>query len=76
MKILRRAWPIIIPLYDARQCPECCALVSGKAPRRAHEQWHRELDDLINGTEEDTDEPGGYVIGNGPLPAEAHGGIE
>lgn len=73
MKLFRRDWPVVIPLYDARQCPECCALVSGKAPRRIHEQWHRELDELFSDGEQER-EPDGYVIGNGPLPASVRGG--
>jgi len=73
IRVLRRGWPIIIPLYDARECPECCALVAGKQPQRAHEEWHRDLDAALDGDQPET-EPDGYVIGHGPLPASVRGG--
>jgi len=75
VKLLRRGWPVIIPLYDVRECPECCALVSGKPAQRLHEQWHRELDEAL-GEVEEAPEVGGYVIGNGPLPASVRGGVD
>ena len=61
VRFLRTGWPVVIPLYDARQCPECCALVAGKASRRNHERWHAELEDLLDRQAEG--EPGGYVVG-------------
>ena len=62
MRIFRHGWPIIIPLYDARQCPECCCLVAGKTPRRNHERWHAELENALERPPESTD-PGGFVVG-------------
>jgi hypothetical protein len=62
VRIFRHGWPVIIPLYDARMCPECCCLVAGKAPRRNHERWHTELENALERPPESTD-PGGYVVG-------------
>jgi hypothetical protein len=62
VRFLRTGWPTVIPLYDVRQCPECCALVAGKAARRAHESWHQQLDEDVNRAETPP-EPGGYVVG-------------
>jgi hypothetical protein len=62
VRFLRTGWPVVIPLYDARQCPECCALVAGKAARRAHESWHNELDEAVDGPAE-AEDPGGFVVG-------------
>src|ERR1700679_3370664 len=35
-----REWPLTIPIYDSRQCPECGALCVGKGARRDHQAWH------------------------------------
>jgi len=77
VKLFRRGWPIIIPLYDVRECPECCNLVSGRVAQRLHEEWHRELDRAL-GEVEELPEPGGYCIpdSKGNLPIEVIGGIE
>jgi len=57
-RVLRRSWPVIIPLYDVRECPHCGHLVAGKYGQRAAEEWHR---DLLRGTDDD-DEPDGYIL--------------
>ena len=62
-------WPVVIGLYDARECPWCGALVIGKRGQRFHQGWHDDLDTDLHG-EETAPDPGGYVIGSGPLPAE------
>ena len=61
------AWPVVVPMYKLRQCPECFALVLGWDGQEGHEIWHQ-------GGDEDYDDDApidGYIIGNGQLPAEA-----
>ena len=34
-------WPVVLPLYDGRACPECAAVViGGAAAVIAHRDWH------------------------------------
>jgi hypothetical protein len=39
---IRRAkrWPVVIPIYDARSCIDCGALVSGDKGQDLHRAWH------------------------------------
>jgi hypothetical protein len=77
-RFFRLGWPVIIPLYDARECPECRALVCGRGPQREHERWHRDLHERLNDLDDTVDavvpELEGYIVGNGPLPASVRGG--
>jgi hypothetical protein len=41
-----RDWPLVIPIYDGRMCPECGALCVGKKSRRAHLGWHIQRTDF------------------------------
>jgi hypothetical protein len=37
-RVLRReAWPVVVPMYRLRECPDCGALVLGKTGQRRHE---------------------------------------
>ena len=76
----RNRWPVVIGLYDARQCPQCGATVLSDPGQRVHQAWHDRLDEDLDtalGLEpESAPEPGGYVIGAGPLPASVRGGWE
>lgn len=63
MTWFKRAWPLVIPIYDARQCPDCCALVAGKAAQRAHEAWHAQLADQLEEEPAEVTDPGGYIVG-------------
>lgn len=66
----RARWPVVLPLYDVRECPDCGALVRGDKGQRLHfAAMHEEID-----YEEEAGPLDGYVIGNGPLPAELTGG--
>ena len=66
------AWPVVVPMYKLRQCPECCALVLGWDGQDGHEAWHQGGDEDFR---DDEDPPlSGYVIGNGELPAETRMG--
>jgi hypothetical protein len=73
-------WPVIIALYDGRECPRCGALVCGPRAKRKHESYHREIDDAIgeldSSSEPEIREAEGYIVGNGPLPASVRGGGE
>lgn len=40
----RGKWPRALPHFDVRICPECGALVSGKAGQDLHQGWHEECD--------------------------------
>jgi hypothetical protein len=35
-----REWPLVVPIYDGRQCPECGALCVGVRARKVHQGWH------------------------------------
>lgn len=77
LRITLRSWPLIIGLYDGRECPDCGSLVCGKAAKRVHQRFHRDLEDQLGADDEperELREPDGYVIGNGPLPASVRGG--
>ena len=39
-------WPIVMPLYDGRQCPACSAVVLGWQAQQVHETHHREQDEF------------------------------
>lgn len=62
------AWPVVVPMYKLRQCPECGALVLHWDGQELHEAWHE--GDGAQLEDDEVPELGGYVIGNGPLPAE------
>lgn len=34
-------WPIVLPLYDGRQCPECSAVVFGWQAQQTHKTYHK-----------------------------------
>ena len=73
----RSRWPVVIGLYDARQCPVCAAMVLGNTGQRAHQAFHDELEMAVEGPRDDGyEDPGGYVIGNGPLPVSVRGGAD
>ena len=64
-----QSWPVVVPMYKLRQCPDCFALVLGWEGQEGHEAWH--------GDPGEDDEPppiDGYVIGNGELPPETRMG--
>ena len=65
-------WPVSIPLYDSRVCPTCWALVPGKDGQRNHQMWHDDLEGVMD----EREEPGGYIVGDGPLPASVRGGSD
>jgi hypothetical protein len=64
-----KRWPRIPGVYDIRECPECAALVYADAGQRGH-QAHHDRDE----EPEEWSDPGGYIIGNGELPASVRGG--
>jgi hypothetical protein len=64
-----RKWPRVPGVYDNRACPDCAALVYGNDGQRLHQAWHDETE-----REPEWKDPGGYVIGDGPLPASVRGG--
>jgi hypothetical protein len=66
-----KRWDRIPGLYDIRQCPWCCALVFEDIGQRGHQDWH---DAAAPEPEPEWEDPGGYVIGSGPLPASVRGG--
>jgi hypothetical protein len=35
-----KRWPVVIPIYDGRRCPDCSALVSGDIGQETHRAWH------------------------------------
>ena len=39
---VRRAkrWPVVIPIYDARQCADCGAVVIEWHDQELHRAWH------------------------------------
>lgn len=39
---VRRAkrWPVVIPIYDGRRCPDCGALVLADKGQELHRAWH------------------------------------
>jgi len=39
-RVLRRKWPVVVPMYQLRQCPHCAALVKGPHGQRTHDLWH------------------------------------
>jgi hypothetical protein len=41
-----REWPLTVPIYDGRQCPECGALCVGKSARKDHQDWHMRRTDF------------------------------
>lgn len=67
-------WPVArhMELYDVRVCPDCGHLVSGREGQHAARRYHEDLEEQLNGPPEWQD-PGGYVVGEGPLPAEMTG---
>jgi len=68
---LNRWWRL--PGYlDLRPCPKCCAIVYGDPGQRGHQAWH----DAAEPDDDEWEDPGGYVIGNGPLPASVRGGSD
>ena len=48
-------------LYDARVCPYCGHLVSGRHGQHAAKKYHADLDERFDGPEEWQD-PGGFVL--------------
>ena len=68
------AWPVVVPMYKLRQCPECFALVLGWDGQEGHEVWHQGGDEEFG--EDDDPVLDGYIIGNGELPAETRMGTE
>lgn len=70
-RIRGEAWPVVVPMYKLRQCPECFALVLGWEGQEGHEAFdHGYSEDL---SDDDAPPLGGYVIGNGELPPETRG---
>lgn len=59
----RDKWPVVVPMYQLRQCPECAALVRGAEGQKGHQEWHD-----WDGADETEPALDGYVIGSGPLP--------
>ena len=43
----RGAWPVVVPMYRLRQCPDCGALVLGKQGQRLHEMSGLHGDGII-----------------------------
>jgi hypothetical protein len=46
-------WPLILQLYDGRQCPDCGAIVCGREARRIHREDHmrrREWEEWVTNT--------------------------
>jgi len=39
---VRRAkrWPVVIPIYDGRRCPDCGSLVIADKGQELHRAWH------------------------------------
>lgn len=64
LRLRRGKWPVAIPLYDIRACPDCAALVWGWPGQWQHAEWHA-------GPEEELEpEVDGYVVGQGMAPAD------
>lgn len=62
----RGKWPVAIPLYDVRECPECRGLVRGWPGQWGHSEYHAEQEpELAEEPELD-----GYVVGQGMAPAD------
>jgi hypothetical protein len=40
----RRKWPVVVPLYDLRRCPDCYSLVARGDGQDAHARWHEALE--------------------------------
>lgn len=84
LRLFHDGWPLVIGLYDGRQCPRCGALACGKTARRLHRQDHADTDGRLLeleramgiAEEEETRDPGGFIVGNGPLPASVRGGSD
>ena len=38
-----RKWPVVLPMYDGRRCPDCCAVVIGKHGQKDHWAQHEEM---------------------------------
>lgn len=38
-------WPVLLPLYDGRECPDCGAIVIGRHGKNLHREYHRHRDD-------------------------------
>lgn len=39
-------WPIVLPLYDGRRCPDCAAVVLGWQSQQQHKQREAQFDAL------------------------------
>lgn len=37
-------WPVLLPLYDGRECPRCGAVVIGRQGKHLHQAEHRRTD--------------------------------
>jgi hypothetical protein len=64
-KILQRnRWPVAVPFYDLRPCPDCGALVHGDYGQLLHTDSHDALEQELRG-EKEVPEVEGYVVGQG-----------
>jgi len=68
-----RGWYIVDGLHKTGPCPICYAMVP-KVYWTAHQRRCAELEDLLHPL--DDGDPGGYVIGDGPLPVSVRGGSD
>ena len=37
-----KRWPVVLPIYDGRQCPECHVPVIGQRAKAKHQRMHDE----------------------------------
>ena len=66
VRLKRNKWPVAIPLYDVRECPDCGGLVWGWPGQWRHAQYHADQEpEPDEGPELD-----GYVVGQGMAPAD------
>ena len=66
--LFRHKWPVVVPMYQLRECPECFALVCKSAGQRGHEEWH----ELARSELEDRPLTG-YVVGMDATPDQGDG---
>jgi hypothetical protein len=68
--IRREKWPVVMPIANGRQCPDCLAVVIGPEGQRGHGEWHQEIEERFNDLDSGRDPrrgrvPSGYVVGSG-----------
>lgn len=68
VRLKRNKWPVAIPLYDIRACPECASLVWGWPGQWQHAQYHADQEPELG--EDEGSELDGYVVGQGMAPAD------